>query len=204
MRFNWRMATKASGRKRSTSPARQRKAGRKAGAWHTPSFLVGALLGLAGGLAATQAPSYLAERMDNLPASVPLLSSGESEELTFRFDDLLKNSEVPANPERYGPGVPPAAPASPSADAAPPGEPQAAPPQAFHIQAASFRREEDAEQLRARLMLQALPAVTARVEIDSGAWHRVTVGPIESAEEAKRIMNLLREQDLSAMWIKRS
>ena len=167
-----------------------------------PSFLVGAVLGLAGGLAATQAPSYLAEQMDNLPAPPPLLSSGETEELTFRFDDLLKNSEVPANPERYGPGA--SSPSPAAAEEKVPDAPQALPVQAFHIQAASFRREEDAEQLRARLMLQALPAVTARVEIDSGAWHRVTVGPIESAEEAKRIMNLLREQDLSAMWIKRS
>lgn len=198
MRFNWRMVAKASGGKRGGGAARRRKAG----AWHMPSFLVGAVLGLAGGLAATQAPSYLAEQMDNLPAAAPLLSSGETEELTFRFDDLLKNSEVPANPERYGPGAPSPSPAA--AEEKAPDAPQALPVQAFHIQAASFRREEDAEQLRARLMLQALPAVTARVEIDSGAWHRVTVGPIESAEEAKRIMNLLREQDLSAMWIKRS
>lgn len=181
----------------------------KGSAWHTPSFLIGALGGLAGGLAVTQAPSYLAEQVGSLPAAAPLLPSGETEGLTFRFDDLLKNSEVPANPERYGPGAPADAPSPASAAAAAPDQaqlPRRQPvqPQAFHIQAASFRRPEDAEQLRARLMLQALPAATARVEIDSGAWHRVTVGPIDSAEEAKRIMNLLREQDLSAMWIKRS
>ena len=181
----------------------------KGSAWHTPSFLIGALVGLAGGLAVTQAPSYLAEQVESLPAAAPLLASGETEELTFRFDDLLKNSEVPANPERYGPGAPAESPAPASADAAAPDQAQPIrrqplQPQAFHIQAASFRRPEDAEQLRARLMLQALPAAVARVEIDSGAWHRVTVGPIDSAEEAKRIMNLLREQDLSAMWIKRS
>lgn len=181
----------------------------KGSAWHTPSFLIGALVGLAGGLAMTQAPSYLAEQVESLPAAAPLLASGETEELTFRFDDLLKNSEVPANPERYGPGAPAESPAPASADAAAPDQAQPIrrqplQPQAFHIQAASFRRPEDAEQLRARLMLQALPAAVARVEIDSGAWHRVTVGPIDSAEEAKRIMNLLREQDLSAMWIKRS
>lgn len=181
----------------------------KGSAWHTPSFLIGALVGLAGGLAMTQAPSYLAEQVESLPAAAPLLASGETEELTFRFDDLLKNSEVPANPERYGPGAPAESPVPASADAAAPDQAQPIrrqplQPQAFHIQAASFRRPEDAEQLRARLMLQALPAAVARVEIDSGAWHRVTVGPIDSAEEAKRIMNLLREQDLSAMWIKRS
>ena len=181
----------------------------KGSAWHTPSFLIGALVGLAGGLAMTQAPSYLAEQVESLPAAAPLLASGETEELTFRFDDLLKNSEVPANPERYGPGAPAESPVPAAADAAAPDQAQPIrrqplQPQAFHIQAASFRRPEDAEQLRARLMLQALPAAVARVEIDSGAWHRVTVGPIDSAEEAKRIMNLLREQDLSAMWIKRS
>ena len=198
MRFNWRMAAKASGGKRSGGAARRGKAA----AWHLPSFLVGAVLGLAGGLAATQAPSYFANQVESLSSSVPLLPSGDTEELTFRFDDLLKNSEVPANPERYGPGAP--APSPAEAEVKAPDAPQALPVQAFHIQAASFRREEDAEQLRARLMLQALPAATARVEIDSGAWHRVTVGPIESADEAKRIMNLLRDQDLSAMWIKRS
>ena len=193
------MAAKTSGGKRSGGSARQGKSA----AWHLPSFLVGAVLGLAGGLAATQAPSYFADQVESLSSSVPQLPSGDTEELTFRFDDLLKNSEVPANPERYGPGAPAPSPAEAEANA-PADAPQALPVQAFHIQAASFRREEDAEQLRARLMLQALPAATARVEIDSGAWHRVTVGPIESAEEAKRIMNLLRDQDLSAMWIKRS
>ena len=55
-----------------------------------------------------------------------------------------------------------------------------------------------------QLILQGLAAATARVDLNSGAWYRVTVGPIESATEAKSVMNNLREQKLDAIWIKRS
>ena len=212
-----RMARKKSGGRGGT----RMSSGGKGRAWHTTSFLAGLLLGAAGALLVTQAPDGVSEQVASLQDSADFLPYGGSEELTFTFDDLLRNSEVPSDlpPPDLADGAqaeeeaapppsqprPPAAPPKARAEArteenrAPP----AAQPRRFQIQAASFRRVEDAEQLRAKLMLQALPAQTARVELASGAWHRVIVGPIESEPEAKRVMNLLREQKLAAMWIKR-
>ncbi len=171
--------------------------------WHTPSFMAGILFAAAGFTLVTQAPDYFSEGIANLPDPSAVLEGDESEQLDFKFTDLLEGSEVPAHPEKYGPALPLASdpPASqPSEETAP----QANEGQPIYIQAASFRDLADAENLRAQLILQGLAAATARVDLNSGAWYRVTVGPIESATEAKSVMNNLREQKLDAIWIKRS
>ncbi len=166
--------------------------------WHTPSFMVGVLFAAAGFTLVTQAPDYFSEGIAKLPDPSAVLEGDESEQLDFKFIDLLEGSEVPAHPEKYGPALPPAS--DPSEGAAPPANEG----QSIYIQAASFRDLADAENLRAQLILQGLAAATARVDLNSGAWYRVTVGPIESATEAKSVMNNLREQKLDAIWIKRS
>ena len=166
--------------------------------WHTPSFMAGILFAAVGFTLVTQAPGYFAEGIARLPAPSAVLGGDESEQLDFKFPDLLEGSEVPADPEKYGPAQPEAA-QSPEGTA-----PEADEQQPIYIQAASFRDLADAESLRAQLILQGFAAATARVDLSSGAWYRVTVGPIDSATEARSIMNSLREQKLDAMWIKRS
>ena len=165
--------------------------------WHTPSFLAGILFAAAGFTVATKAPEYFSENIAKLPAPSALLDSDESEQLDFKFTDLLEGSEVPAHPEKYRPAQPPAT--EPSAGT----PPEAGEQQPIYIQAASFRDLADAESLRAQLILQGLAAATARVDLDSGAWYRVTVGPLGSTTEARSVMNNLREQKLEAIWIQR-
>ena len=166
--------------------------------WHTPSFMAGILFATVGFTLVTQAPDYFSEGIANLPAPSAVLDRDESEQLDFKFIDLLEGSEVPAHPEKYSPSQPLAA--APSEETAP----EADEGQPIYIQAASFRDVADAESLRAQLILQGLAATTGRVDLNSGAWYRVTVGPIESAKEAKSVMNNLREQKLDAIWTKRS
>ena len=196
------------------------------------SFLGGLLLGGGGVLIAFEAPGLFTDQLAQLPELPPL----EEPEIVFEFPEILRNSEVPADPDAYRspearrraeaeasaaaadqPGgdsqseadAQPSSEAQPDPEAGPsPPAPQeaAAAPETirFHIQAASFRDRGEAERLRARLLLEDLPAYIARVELRSGAWHRVTLGPIESRSEANRIMSRLRNLNLSAIQVKSS
>ncbi len=168
------------------TPAPKRKSGISS---HWFSFLIGLLLGGGVTLFVVHTPDFGSKQVDRIIGLVEPPGDDEPGELIFRFDDLLKNSKVPTDQDKYRQE----------------GPPPIEQPQVFHIQVASFQRENDAEQLRARLILQDMPnPSTARVELDNGAWYRVTVGPIESADAAKQVMERLRQKNLSAMWIKRS
>ena len=195
------------------------------------SFLIGLLLGGAGVLLALEAPGLFTDQLASLP-EVPSLEEPEivfefpeilrnSEVLAdpdaYRSPEARRSAEDEAAEGQSGaeaePGAqaPSDAQAQPAADAA--GRPAAgqraeaaaAPePVRFHIQAASFRDRGEAERLRARLLLEDLPAYMARVELESGVWHRVTLGPIESQAEANRVMSRLRGLNLSAVKVNKS
>ena len=193
-----------------------RKPSKKRRGLHGPSFLGGIILGAGCAALAVLAPGFISEQFGDLPA---LTTGQEDLEVVFEFPELLRRSEVPVDPASYGDSGAPAraSPLRPQPDdsaspvAASPvartaGEPapgQAAPVKVtrIYIQAASFRDADEADQLRARLLLQGLPVNLGQVVLDDVAWHRVTVGPIESAEKADQVMTRLREQNLSAMRI---
>lgn len=61
------------------------------------------------------------------------------------------------------------------------GQVSAKPERTFLLQVASFRKAEDAEQLRVELLLLNLDARTEEVTVRNGeVWHRVLTGPFES------------------------
>ena len=197
--------------------AKKRTAKKRQGL-HKPSFVAGLLIGVAGSVLVFLGPTLLSEQLGAIPTAVP---GSEDLEVVFEFPELLRRSEVPVNPKTYGDGdgarrIPPAG-STPTPAPAPtttPGRPAAAqPPTAapleaapvaitrFYVQAASYRDRSEAERLRAQLLLQGLPANTAEVALKDGAWHRVTIGPIESEAEADSILARLRQQNLSAIRI---
>lgn len=124
-------------------------------------------------------PSPAASAPGPVPESQP--------QLTFEFDDLLRNSRVTADPEPYE-----SAPAT------------AAGREEIILQAASFRDREDAERLRAALLLMDMPAATSAISLDNGGWYRVTVGPFDSQVKAQRALTRLRENNIAAIWTRRS
>lgn len=179
---------------------------------HKPSFVGGILIGVGGTVLVFLGPALLSEQLGNIPVTVP---GTDEPQVVFEFPELLRSSEVPVNPKTYGnqdaprriaPAEPaPATPRPAQAPAQPPApEPVAAAPveiTEIYIQAASFRDRSEAEQLRARLLLQGLPANMGEVVLEDGAWHRVTVGPIDSAAASDDVMTFLREQNLTAIRI---
>lgn len=155
--------------------------------FHGPSFTTGALVGAAIVILAAYAPDYLSESSaDGAASERPATEQTEpARPMQFDFPDMLKDTEVLADPEPY------AVPSTSSGDQ----------PEVWHIQAASFREKADAEVLRARLLLDNLPATTEVSQANGSQWHRVVLGPFARRVDANRAMTRLREQGISGMWL---
>ena len=71
---------------------------------------------------------------------------------------------------------------------------------AYLLQAGSFRKAEDAERMRAELLLMGLEANTRRVELREGVvWYRVLVGPYDAAQPMRRALTRLRSAHIDAI-----
>lgn len=74
----------------------------------------------------------------------------------------------------------------------------------YMLQAASLRSREDAEAMRARLILDGLSAPVLVVRHpDGGARHRVLVGPFEEEQPMRRVQETLRAKDIAALAMRR-
>lgn len=166
---------------------RQRTTGRASPAprvlFHGPSFSSGAIVGALVVVIAAYAPEFLAQRQAVAAPSQPTPET-PARDIVFDFPRLLEEVEVKVDPLTY---------------AVPEPDPNAAPP-VYEIQAASFRDNVDADQLRAELLLENLPARVVAAAGDS-RWYRVRVGPFERRVEADRAMTRLRERGLDAILI---
>jgi cell division protein FtsN len=176
-------------RNKKKQPAKRRSSQNRRVLFHGPSFSSGALIGAAVVIIAAYAPELLNEASDNSStaeqAGLGATDPAAETKLKFEFPDMLRDTEVATNPDTYK---------VPAQQTTPPAG-------GYHIQAASFRSERDAEQLRARLLLLDLPTQRS-VNDDTGpTWHRVVVGPFARKVEADRAMTKLREQNLSPMWL---
>jgi len=69
----------------------------------------------------------------------------------------------------------------------------------YVLQVGSFRSGEDADSLRARVTLLGLDARVQSVTVDEDTWHRVRVGPFDSARAADGARRRLLENGFEAM-----
>ncbi len=72
-------------------------------------------------------------------------------------------------------------------------------PKAYLLQAGSFRNPDDADSLRAELILLGMDAFVREVDNDGVAWHRVMVGPFDSEIELSRSRRALAEANISSI-----
>lgn len=72
----------------------------------------------------------------------------------------------------------------------------------YLIQVGSFRSGEDAESQRARVTLLGLDAKVQPVTVDDVTWHRVRVGPFDSAREADGARRRLVDNGFEAMVLR--
>lgn len=108
--------------------------------------------------------------------------------LTYEFMQRLPSEVVRADAAPYEGAAP--------ADAA---------DQVYLLQAASFPRREDADAMRAELLLDGMDAtVSALRRRGGGAWHRVLVGPFANHTEMRRARTKLRAKDIPALPLVRA
>ena len=69
----------------------------------------------------------------------------------------------------------------------------------YVLQVGSFRSGEDAESLRAQVTLLGLDAQVQSVTVDEVTWHRVRVGPFDSARAADGARRRLLDNGFEAM-----
>ena len=178
-----RRASNRGGGSKTRKKAKARKSSSR-GVFHGPSFSAGIVLGAAIVLLGAYAPEWLQETADRTLAKQ---SDTPKPAVQFKFDEKLRSQEIIANADAY------ASAADPSVDAQ----------MEYLIQAASFQQRNDADTLRAELLLSGLPATTNAVRVGDKPWYRVTVGPFPSNVESGRAMTKLRELNLDAFLIKR-
>lgn len=73
----------------------------------------------------------------------------------------------------------------------------------YYLQAASFRKYEEADRMRAQLALLNIESEVQRVIVnDNNAWHRVRIGPFKSARAMDKVRGRLRANDIDPIVIK--
>ncbi|MGI1679174.1 MAG: SPOR domain-containing protein [Cellvibrionaceae bacterium] len=74
----------------------------------------------------------------------------------------------------------------------------------YIIQAGSFRSHEDAERLRAKLILNNLPARIDTKTVGESTWHRIMVGPFKNRPMTAKARGTLASMNIDTMVIKRN
>ena len=69
------------------------------------------------------------------------------------------------------------------------------------LQAASFRDKDEANALRAMLLLEGMNVSVSEVARADGSWHRVMVGPFATERDLESALTQLRTRDIPAMRV---
>lgn len=72
----------------------------------------------------------------------------------------------------------------------------------YLLQVASFRSQEDADALRASLLLEGMPAYTKGTEVNNKSWYRVYVGPFDNRSKMNQAQDKLVARSLSPLELK--
>lgn len=147
------------------------------------------------GLVAGVFLSFLGYLWKFVPADSPIANGREVptaepdqavEEMRFDFYDLFPKSEVPIVEEYNQEGI---LVESPN-------------PFVYLLQAGSFRNPDDADQLRASLILQGLEVFIKKIEVKGATWHRVMVGPFDTDLGLNRAQDKLAAAEIESIPIK--
>lgn len=72
----------------------------------------------------------------------------------------------------------------------------------YRLQVASFRSKEDAENLRASLILEGMQAYIESIEVKGSTWHRIFVGPFDNRSNMNKVQDKLAARGISPLEFK--
>ncbi len=152
----------------------------------TKSFFAGIAVGILGTIGVSLVPSLIpgsatsSQPTDNAPGP-------DSSPTRYEFWETLPTNDVTVNTDPYEMS------ATKSAVA-----------KEYLLQAGSFRKQDEADALRAELILAGFAATTSEVSlVGEDRWFRVLVGPYTSRRETRKAMSALRTKKISALVLER-
>ena len=174
--------------KRNSRLRRSARTGRrtKLTGFSTKSFFAGIAVGILGTIGVSLVPSLIpgsatsSQPTDNAPGP-------DSSPTRYEFWETLPTNDVAVNTDPYEMS------ATKSAVA-----------KEYLLQAGSFRKQDEADALRAELILAGFAATTSEVTlVGEDRWFRVLVGPYTSRRETRKAMSALRTKKISALVLER-
>jgi len=118
--------------------------------------------------------------------------------------DALIATLPPGDASASAPAAP-TVPSAPSTPAAKPAAPAPAPQQSsgtYYLQAGAYRGQQDAEALRARILLLGLPVAVQKGESNGAPINRVRVGPFAKLDDMNRARSRLGENKIEATVVR--
>jgi cell division protein FtsN len=182
--------TKATTKTKKNRPASRKNVRKKANNQSAPLWawvLIGSLLA-----ALITLLIYISNRSTNRPAPTPTAKTEQKTKPTpgtpqprFDFYQILKEREVEV-PDRSG-------------------EIAAKTPEniTYFLQAGSFKSADDADRLRADLILLNMEAKVETASSKGTTWYRVVVGPFQSRSKMAKARSVLASKQLSPLLLKR-
>ena len=140
------------------------------------------------------------------PMPLPGLASGNSTPSPAPKDnlgDLISSlSNIEKTPAASQPSAPIAIPGTeaPKAAATPSASPKTQ--TTYYLQAGAFRSEQDAESVKARILLLGLPAEVQKGQSNGSTIHRVRVGPFSGIDEMNRSRSRLGEEKIASTVVR--
>lgn len=134
---------------------------------------------------------------------VEVLVPEDYREIAAKTAAISDSEQQSGEPEKSGTGLATVSPDSAVSVPAAQPDPASASKTHFILQAASFKRVADAEQLRARLGLLGLSSNIQKVTIqDRGDFYRVRLGPFSAYDEMLNADKVLKEEGIKPLRLK--
>ena len=178
----------ANGKKRNSRARGSAQQGRrtKLTGFSSKSFFAGIVVGILGTIGISLVPSLA---LDSATSSQRTNNTRgpDSSPTRYEFWETLPTNDVAVNTNPYETSTTKSAAA-----------------REYLLQAGSFRKQDEADALRAELILAGLAATTSEVRlVGEDRWFRVLVGPYTSRRETRKVMSALRTKKISALVLER-